>query len=389
MSFKEVIDTPGVKPVLFTLFMASFGFSVILPILPFYALSLGLKPFELGMLTATFAVMNLLFAPIMGKLADRFGRKNIMIIGMSGFVIAYLIFATGTTIESAFIARAIEGISAGAIFPSCISLLSDFTTEKQRGKAMGLMGMSWSLGFIIGPAFGGIAAAISVKDAFLLSALLATFNVASINFQIKEPAEKKESKDLATKEMNLVEHLKSPLLFLFISSFMIMFMIGGMDATLAMYTGEILGFSSPQVGLIFTYIGVLIMIMQFLSGGLVNRYGELNLIRAGLVISGLGFFLLSFTSDWLGLLIPLAVFVAGNALVNPSVASLITKKVSGKRGTVLGLSSSFNSMGQMIGPLLGGFLYEIHHDWAFMGLAMVIWGYAALFSIFAIGKLKK
>jgi len=387
MSFKEILSTPGIKSVLFTLFMTSFGFGVILPILPFYALSHGATPADLGMLTATFAGMSLIFSPIMGKLADKFGRKKIMMIGTGGFVIGYLVFAFTDSLAMAFVARAIEGIAASAIFPACISLLSDFTSEQQRGKAMGLVGMSFSLGFIIGPAFGGLASAISVKDAFLLSALLAALNFSSVALQIREPHEKKESRDIPQQEVSLLEHLASPILFLFLGSFMTAFMIGGLDATLAIYTADKMGFSSPQIGLIFTYIGVLIMVMQFVGGGLVNRFGELKLIPAGLLLSGAGFFLLTLTHDWLSLLFPLAVFVMGNALVFPSVNSLITKKVVGKRGAVLGLLSSFQSLGQMIGPLLGGFLYGLHHDYAFIGLALAIWAYALVFLFLASKRL--
>lgn len=366
--------------------MTAFGFGVILPILPFYAISLGAKPAELGMLTAAFAFMSLVFGPVMGKLADRFGRKKILLVGTAGFAAAYVLFAFTDSLAMAFLARAIEGVAAAAIFPCCISLLSDFTSEQQRGKAMGLVGMAFSLGLIAGPAFGGIASAISVKDVFFLSAALAALNFLSVSFQIKEPHAKSESKDIPKQEISLLEHLSSPLLFLFLGSFMTAFMIGGLDAILAIYTGEKLGFSSPQIGLIFTYIGILIMVMQFVSGGLVNRFGELRLIPAGLFLSGSGFFLLIFTHDWLTVLFPLAVFVAGNALVFPSVNSLITKKVAGKRGAVLGLLSSFQSLGQMIGPLLGGFLYGIDHDYAFLGMAIAIWLYFAVFIVFAQKK---
>jgi multidrug resistance protein len=337
MSFKEILSTPGIKAVLFTLFMTSFGFGVILPILPFYALAHGATPTDLGLLTATFAGMSLVFAPIMGKLADRFGRKKILLIGTGGFVAGYLIFALTDSLAMAFVARAIEGIAAAAIFPACISLLSDYTTEQQRGRAMGLVGMSFSLGFIIGPAFGGLASAISVKDAFFLSALFAALNFLSVYFQIKEPQEKKESKDIPAQEISLLEHLSSPLLFLFLGTFMTTFMIGGLDATLAIYTADRLGFSSPQIGLVFTFIGVLIMVMQFVGGGLINKYGETRLIPVGLALSGAGFLLLTFTHDWLTIMIPLAVFVSGNALVFPAVNSLITKRVTGRLGAVLGL----------------------------------------------------
>ncbi len=389
MSFKEILSTPGIKPVLFTLFMTSFGFGVILPILPFYTLSLGAQPFELGMLTATFALMSLVFSPIMGKLSDKYGRKKILLLGTVGFAAAYLVFAFSDSLLMVFVARAIEGIAASAIFPACVSLLSDFTSEQQRGRAMGLVGMAFSLGFIAGPAFGGIASAISVKDVFVLSAGLAALNFISVAMQIREPREKKESRDIAGQEVSLLEHLSSPLLFLFLGSFMTAFMIGGLDATLAIYTGDKLGFSSPQIGLVFTYIGVLILVMQFVSGSLVNKYGELKLISAGLALSGAGFFLLAFTHDWLTILFPLAVFVAGNALVFPSVNTLITKKVAGKRGAVLGLVSSFQSLGQMLGPLLGGFLYGFSHVYPFIGMAVVIWAYFLVFTFFSKKSLEK
>lgn len=387
MSFKEILSVPGIKPVLFTLFMAAFGFGIILPLLPFYALSLGAKPFELGMLTATFALMQLIFAPMFGKIGDKFGRKKVLLVGTLGFAVSYTVFAFANSFTMALVARAIEGFFAAGIFPTSLSLLSDFTTEKQRGKAMGLMGMTFSLGFIFGPAFGGFASAISVRDAFLLAALLSLLNFAWIFFKLKEPVEKKESKDIAAQEVSLLEHMASPLLFLFLASMMITFMIGGLEATLALYTSERLGFTATQMGLVFTYVGVLIMFMQFIGGSLVNRFGETRLIQAGLLFSGTGFFLLSFAADWISLLLPLAIFVAGNAMVFPSVASLITKRVTGKRGAVLGLNQSFNASGQVIGPLFGGFLYGINHSFAFMGLAIVTWTYFVLFTVIARKRL--
>ncbi len=387
MSFKDVLSVPGIKPVFFTIFMVAFGFGVILPLLPFYALSLGAQPFELGILTAVFALMQLIFGPFFGKLADKIGRRKVLLIGTAGFAASYIVFAFADSFEMALLARAIEGFFAAGIFPACLSLLSDFTTEQQRGKAMGLMGMTFSLGFIFGPAIGGLAASFSVRDAFFLSAGLSLLNFAWIFFRLKEPVEKDESKDIAKQEVSLLEHLSSPLLFLFLSSMMITFMIGGLDATLALYTSEKLGFTATEIGLIFTYVGFLIMIMQFVSGGLVNRFGEVRLVQGGLALSGLGFFLLYFTSDWISLLLPLAVFVAGNALVFPSVNSLITKKVTGKRGAVLGLNTSFSAAGQVVGPLFGGFLFGIDHVLPFLGLAIVIWVYFGFFSVIAAGKL--
>jgi len=388
MSYREIISVPGMKPVLFTLFMVSFSFGIIFPILPFYALSLGATPFELGMLTAVFALMSLVFSPIMGRLADKYGRKRLLMVGTIAFAAGYVVFAFADSLWMAFAARAFEGIAAAAMFPACLSLISDFSTEAQRGKAMGLVSMSFSVGMMAGPAFGGIAASFAVRDAFLLAAFLALCNFASIAFQVKEPKEKKESRDIATQEGSLLAHIKSPLLFLFLSSFMVAFMIGGIDAVLALYTAEQMGFTSAQIGIVFMYIGFLVMLMQFVAGGMINKYGEVNMVMWGLLLSGAGFLLLVFSQSWLMLMLALAVFVAGNALVFPSVNSLISKRVQGKRGAVLGLASSFSSGGQMVGPLVGGLLYGISHTLAFIGMAVLIWLYFAFFSLLGAKRLK-
>ncbi len=388
MSYRNILATPGVAPVLFTLFMTAFGFGVILPILPFYALSLGAQPAELGMLTAAFAFTSLIFSPVMGNLSDKVGRRKVLLAGTAAFAAGYVLFGITDSLAMAFVARALEGIAAAAVFPAAMSLISDFTTEQQRGKAMGMTGMAFSFGFIIGPAFGGIASAISVKDVFWLSALLAAANFASVYFQLREPKEKAESRGITNQEVSLLQHLSSPLLFLFIGTFMITFIIGGFDAILAIFTSDRLGFSSPQIGLLFTYVGVLILVMQFVSGELINRFGEFWMILAGMVLSGSGFFLFIFTHDWLTILAPITILVAGNALVFPSVTSLVTKKVTGKRGAVLGLVSSFNSLGEVVGPLLGGFLYGYSHIYPFIAMAIVVWAYSVVFALFGRKKLE-
>lgn len=388
MSFRELLSKPGVKPVLFTMFMASFGFGVILPILPFYALSLGAKPSELGVLTAVFAFMSMLLAPIFGKMADRFGRKKVLMVSTFGFAVSYVLFALAGSLEVVFLARALEGLFAAGIFPSCVSLLSDLSSVPQRGKAMALSSMAFSSGLIIGPAFGGIASSFAVSDAFFLASALSLVNFASIWLQLKEPKAAEETSDLAEKEISLLERLSSPMLFIFLAAFMTTFMIGGLNAVFAIFAAEKFGFTSSDLGLFFTYIGVLILAMQFVSGSLVNRFGEHRLIQAGLVFSGIGFMLLALAHDWLTLLLPLTVFTWGNALVFPSVSSLISKSVTGNKGVVFGLDASFRSLGQVIGPLLGGFLYEVNHAYAFIGMALVIWFYFVVFTLLCCRRKK-
>lgn len=383
MSFREILSIPNIRPLIFTLFLSAMGFGIILPLLPFYALSLGVQPFELGILTATFALMSLVFSPFFGRLSDRIGRKKVLLIGTFGFMVSYLVFAFADSFLMALVARALEGFFAAAIFPACISLLSDFTTHKQRGPAMGLMMMTFSVGFIFGPALGGFASTFSVQSAFFVAAAFSFINFLWILLRLKEPHEKKESMHEDQKEASLLSHLSTPLAFLFFSSTIVMFIIGGFEATLALFVSERLNFTSVEMGGVFTFVGAMMMVLQPVTGNFINKFGETRMIQAGLLFSGLGFFLIQYSVDWLTLLAPLGLFVLGNSCVFPSVTSLLTKKVQGKQGGVIGLNQSFSSAGQIIGPLFGGFLFGIDHSYSFLGLAVVAFIYFLIFTFVA------
>lgn len=398
-SFNEILSKPGIKTLLFAIFMTSFGFGVIIPILPFYALSFGAQPFDLGLLTASFALASFVFSPIFGRLSDRMGRKKFVLLGALGYTLSYLIYAFADSLALVFLARALSGVFSAAIFTAAVSILSDLTTERERGRAMALQGMMFALGLVFGPAFGGFASTISlngaftalhvpqcyplagclpgeasVRDAFLLSALLSLANFIFAAFSLREP-KTPHAGYLEKGRDSLLHHVTSPLLLLFVSSFMTTFMIGGIDAILALYTSEKLGFTAADAGVVFTYIGVMMILTQFISGALVNKFGELSLIRAGLVLSGAGFLLLSAANGWAALLFAITVFNFGLVFVMPSVTSLETKRVTGKKGAVIGIDSSFRALGEIAGPILAGLLYGISHIYAFAGMAAIIWAY--------------
>ncbi|HLC48595.1 MAG TPA: MFS transporter [Candidatus Norongarragalinales archaeon] len=381
MSFKVILKQEGIRSTLFTILFMAIGFGIILPILPFYSQTFGATPFDLGMLTAIFALISLIFSPIIGKYADKVGRKKVLLAGTAVFSFSYILFAFAPSLQILFVARAIEALAAAGMFPICASLISDFTSEEQRGKAMALVGMTFSLGFILGPALGGLAEILSIQGAFIVAASLGAINFAFIFFNLKEPREKPESRDIVEKEVSLLHHISSPLLLIFASGMMIAFMIGGLQAVLALYTHDKMGFGAGDVGIIFTVIGILIMVFQFISGSLVSKWGEIRMIQVGMVLSALGFLLLVFSYDWLTLLLPLAILVLGNAFVFPSVSSLVSKRAKGKRGAVMGLVNSFQSLGQFVGPLLAGFLYTLNHAFPFYGLSAAVFLYCILFSI--------
>jgi MFS family permease len=391
MSALDVLKIRGLKPILFTVFMGTFGFSVVLPILPFYLMEAGGKTYEMGMLTAIYAIANLVAAPFMGRMADKWGRKKVILLGISCSIIAYLIYAFSFTVEHAFIARALGGIGYACVLPSCISLISDYTTKEQRGMAMGFFGMSMSLGIILGPAAGGLISAYNMRDAFFLSELLVLANFLFVYLFVSEPQHKIEEEKVANTDRGISPwvYIASPLIFIFIGAAFTTSLMGGLDATLALFCGQQLGFDSTQVGLLFTLVGVVTIAAQFVSGNLINRFGEPHLIKFGLFLSGTGFLLLVFAGGWLTLIIPLGILATGNALTTPSVNSLLTKKVSGERGLALGISASFTAVGLAGGPLLAGFLYSMNPTWGFIGLGLITWTYALIFAFIGAKKLEK
>jgi len=372
--------------VLFSIFMFSFGFGIILPLLPFYSINFGATPFELGLLTATFAFMSLILSPVFGKLSDSVGRKKLLATGTIGFVIAYIVFAFADSLTMVFIARAIEGVSAAAMFPAALSLISDYTTEKTRGVGMAMMSMAFSLGFILGPAYGGIASHISIQLAFLSAALFSFANTIGILLFIKEPKEQEENKDLAHKEMDFLAHIKSRTLLLFFGTFMMTFLFGGLEATFALFTLEKFGFGSGEVGVVFTYIGILIFFGQMVSAKLLTRFKETTLIKVGFVFNSIGFLGIFFAPDIIFLGVALAIMIFGNSMAMPSIMSMITKRAQAKRGVLLGMNSSFQSLGQLIGPIFAGFLFGINQIYSFVGIFILLLGYAFVFMMFEMVK---
>ena len=215
---------------------------------------------------------------------------------------------------------------------------------------------------------------------------MALLNSALIMMFLKEPKELEESKDIPQKEMSFMAHIKSRTLLLLMGMFMLTFLIGGLEATFALFTFEKFGFGSGEVGLVFTYIGIIIFFGQFASAKLLMRFKETALLKTGLALNSTGFLGIFFAPDIITMGIVLGIMVFGNAMAFPSIISLITKKARGKRGTILGLNSSFQSLGQLVGPIFAGFLFGISHLYAFIGIWAVLVLYLLTFAAFEFVK---
>ena len=157
----------------FVLFVVMLGYGIIIPIFPFYIENMGAGGTELGLLTASYAVMRLIFGPIWGGLSDRFGRKPILLIGILGYVITMVWFGLANTLWMLFAARILSGILSSATAPTTMAYIGDSSPEDERGGGMGLLGAAGGVGTIVGPAMGGFLASASLSTPFFIAAGMA------------------------------------------------------------------------------------------------------------------------------------------------------------------------------------------------------------------------
>lgn len=356
----RLLNSKKVLGILFAvMFFVMVGFGIIIPVLPFYAEELGASPFELGLLMATYSVMQFLFAPMWGRISDKIGRKPVLMIGIAGLGLSFFLLALATQLWMLFAARIIGGLLSAANMPTVTAYVADITSEEDRGKGMGIIGAAVGLGFIFGPAIGGVFSSGNLAIPFYLSGISSLITFLLVAVVLKESLTEKGASQ-EKKRPSLLEAFKSPNANLFILQWFVSVSLAGLEATFAYFAYDRAGLGTVELGYIFMIMGLAGAIVQGgLVGQMTKRLGEGKVIQIGIIGSAVGFTLILFVQDFLTAAIFLTVFGLGNGLIRPSVSSLLTKKATSGYGQVTGLLSSFDSLGRIIGPPLGGMLYGI------------------------------
>ncbi len=336
------------------------GFGIIIPVIPFYAEEMGASPTQLGLLMAVYSFMQLLFAPMWGRISDRIGRKPVMMIGILGLALSFFLMAISTQLWMLFAARIIGGFLSSANMPTVMAYVADITTEEDRGKGMGIVGAAIGLGFIFGPAIGGVFSQSSINTPFYIAAVSSLLTFFLVMVSLKESLTAENRKKQSKKKRSLRQTLKGPNSILFSLQLFVSLSLAGLEATFAYFAAEKAGLGALQLGYIFMIMGFAGALVQ---GGLVGRmtkkFGEGSVIQVGIIISAIGFGLILFIDSFLTAAIFLTVFGIGNGLIRPSVSSLVTKTSTTGHGSMTGLLSSFDSLGRIIGPPLGGWLFSL------------------------------
>ncbi len=366
MNFK---NNGALLTVLLIVFVDILGFTVMIPLLPFYAESLGATPFVVGMLSSIYGLCSLVAGPILGELSDRYGRRIVLLLSQIGTCIGFIILALSKTLWIVFISRIIDGITAGNLTVAQ-AYISDVTEPKNRTRAMGLIGASFGLGFILGPAISGVLVRFGHAAPIWASAGLSLLSIIGTTVFLKDV--KKPGENLA-KESGAIHQLKksfrllnTPILkegfivfFIFSISFAL-YMSG-----LALYCERALqwnghAFTAREVGLLLSYVGIVSLIIQLLlMGYLVRVLGEIKIMMIGFFSTSLALLIMGFAPLLAIFLMGITINTFGNAILRPAISGMLSKNASpAHQGLVFGLNQTLMSIAQIICPLISGFLIE-------------------------------
>lgn len=408
------LDFKRIAPVFLVVFVDLLGLTIIIPLLPLYAASFGANAITIGLLGAAYPVMQVLGAPLLGRLSDRFGRKPVLLASQVGTFLGFILLGFADMLWLLFLARILDGLS-GANISTAQAVISDITTPETRTQGLGLIGAAFGLGFIIGPVIAFLSLAASGNNYHVPAFVAAAFSAASIlltwflleetlDLSVSEDGGKPSHLSLAA----LVDTLRLPRIGTLLAlMFFQQIAFGGFEQLLALFTLNRLGMNASGNAVIFVFVGILVVLVQVvLVGRWSRRWGDIALVRLGLGALALGLTLVALTPDkpvpwyqpealrrelsesagfravenpstqslavdipdepgdsWFGLgwiMIALVPTSIGGGVLRPSLNSLITKGVLREDvGGILGVSSSFNSAANALAPAIGGLIFQI------------------------------
>lgn len=375
-----------IKLLMMIQFFIYFGFSIVIPVIPALVHSMNLNAFHMGLLLASYSVFSFIAAPFWGYLSDKIGRKKILFIGLTGFTISFLIFGIFiNNLTMLYIARILGGIFSGACFSTTTSMVSDMTSEEDRNKYMGLMGMMIGLGFIFGPAVGGLLSGISYQiPYFVTSAILVLIALASM-MTLYETYDGNIHND----ETSISPKMLTPqVILILLSTFIVMFTMSGMESTFQLFEIEKINITTTQMGLLFMVGG---LINAGLQGGYLRKVKdgqEKPVIITGQILTIIAFILLPFSMNLWFAGLCLVLLMAGNALVRTLLTSQLTKEGNrNNMGKLTSISYSMDSLGRILGPLaFTGILSKQIDAPFYFGALMTVIGTIVLMMYFKKGR---
>lgn len=359
-------------PIFLVVFIDILGFSIVLPLLPYYAKQLNMSDYLIGFLVASYSICQFIASPLLGEMSDKHGRRPLLIYSQIGSFLGFLLLGTALKLPYPiiwlFASRVIDGISGGNI-TIAQAYISDVTEPSERAKSYGLIGVAFGLGFLMGPALGGVLSTYSYSIPAYVAAGFSLLSIIGTTVLLPEPERQidEERRFGFGVYLRVFDYIKlenlSRMLFIF---FFFVLPFSLYVSMFSLYAFHQLKFSAKQTGYFLAFVGLLGIIWQGgLIGPLVKRLGEQRSLMVGLVSSLIGLYSFYFVDVWWKLIFVAFFFSFGTGVTRPSITSLITQCApADRRGGVLGVTSSIESFSRIIAPIMGGLIIgSLHPTW--------------------------
>jgi multidrug resistance protein len=350
---------PGFATIWSTVALDLVGFGIILPILAIYGERLGASPTTLGFVVASYSLAQFVFSPLLGRLSDRVGRRPVILLSLFGTAVGSILTGVATSVWLLFLGRIVDGAS-GASVSVAQGAVTDVAPPSERPRLLGLLGAAFGVGFVLGPALGGLAALWGPRVPFFVAAVIAFVN--GVVAWKRLPETHRPGTVVAPPPPSPVETVdrRRELTRLALVAFMATAAFSAFEATFSLLGERRFDLTESSVFAVFIGIGLLLIAVQ---GGLVRpfnaRFGPAGTVRLALTVNAIGLLLLAAATTWLLLVPALVLLVVGQGLVTPTLATLVANRAEdGRRGGALGFQQSAGALARIVGPALGGALFE-------------------------------
>ncbi len=341
------------------------GFGIAVPVLGPYAKSLGANGLFIGAIGSAFSLMQFIVARPLGKLSDRIGRKPVLVMSMLGTAFASLLTGLANVLWLLLFARALDGAS-GATIGVAQASVADIAPPRRRAALMGMMGAAFGIGFTVGPAIGALLSWAGGRRApFFGAAAVALVNAIATWIRVPETKGLALAEAAAAGQSGAAHGLarkwnENGLRELLVIVFLTFFAFAAFEQLVTVFADDRLSFGQRGAGIMFTFVGLVLMIVQgLLVGKAVARFGELSVLTFGLLSVTAGFFVLAVTHSWWMLIPQVLLTAVGQGFASPSLSATISGRIDpAVRGELMGTQQSFGSLARVLGPLGGGLLYD-------------------------------
>lgn len=364
-------------------FVDMVGFTMVLPLLPFYATRMGATPFLVGVLVAAHPFAQVATAPLWGRLSDRWGRRPVILLGLSVAAVAYLLFGLAHALWVLLVSRLVQG-AGGGITGVIQAYVSDSVEPRDRAKALGWLTAATSAGVMVGPVVGSLATRIGQEAPGLLAAVLALLNVAFAWRLLDEPVVERHHgprQPLARALLEVFQHPATPahrMVWIYAAGMMAFL---AMNSMLALFLGSRFGVTERTIGYFYLYVGAVSVLMRAGAlGPLFTRLGEIRVLQLGALALALGLALLPVTTNLLLLAGVIALMPVGTSMLFPATTSQVSHHArAGHVGQALGVQQAIGGVARMLGPLWAGAAFQhMGLEWPFWLAAMLMLGALAL-----------